>query len=1214
MRRRILSGMLALCLLLCLTPATVLAEESSEPANYSQVSNDGEDNPGIVVNANGGDEEILSDEETSVQPDTPTGEDGDTGAGDENVSQDPAQPDDQDGNDAGDQPDTPAGEDDDAGEGDENVPQDSAQPDDQDGNDAGDQPGAPAGEDDDAGEGDENVPQDPAQTDDQDGNDAGGQPGTPAGEDATAGEGGENGPQTPAQPDDQDGDGVNVLTDAPAFFSTYTAQTEYDAADENQLKAAVEAANEAAEKATADGMEIPQITIRLTANIKLNNGTKTGAYYSLTDGANVHLTSNGNFTLSFDNSQATSGVYFFEVNTGSSLTLSNITLDCNSASQADFKSGALFVEGAHLYIQDGARIINSNVQGQSSTVINLNDGSTCVMSGGEISGHNNTALPPVKKLSSAVLRANRSSFRMEGGQICRNQIEASKKSLTGMGGIVAVGSTDASKPSSFTMTNGIISDNRVLEGYGGAITAGTGYEGSTTVWIQGGTITGNSAINGFGGAISVCPQAINNTDGIRYGTAKVIVDGGTISNNTALGGGAIYVCGAADAPSAEFCSLTINDGTIANNKAVLTDSDDADSSKGPLAGEGGGAITVNVNATFNLNGGTIKENYADLSGGAVQIANDCRMYMYDGVIADNTAESHGGAICVAADFSVGADGNSEDSSLYMYGGMIQDNIAKSTWLVEEHDDDPYAPGGGGIFLHGNCQLYLYGPTDQYSGAIITGNRTETESCGGGVYGCFGSTILMNGGWIENNTAAHSGGGVYLDGVGSYEGYTHDFDSDDSYGTGARFRMYDGRIAGNTAKENGGGIYLSGENTISETQDGPLQNPLVFRGAVYAMSGGVITDNTAWDAGGGVYVESTTDQGEQAATFVMTGGALYFNVAGENGGLPDNTSPDAKDAGAELYAQGGKSQFTVPAAEAITAYIQDSTHTYVPDEDRAVWFTSWYDDYSDQDPQYGKGDSQTLQTARHTGRYMSSKTLDRMAYLPVSTDKAYRALILDRSTSLQLAKQVSGEDIRPGETYAFTLTVSNLPDLAVAGDRYPVELHSSTENPAIGTLTSGQKYLTFAPGNTATVYLQAGDSLLVDGLPAGAQFSITETNAGSAARFAATVTNGENPQYNTGTRTVTGATTAQWKGSTQYTRTEVQVDNGYVKPVPGTPASPTPAATPAPAATPVPSAEPVAVATATIPQTGDASQPALWWAVLVISGMGLVALFLRKKTH
>ena len=1203
MRRRILSGMLALCLLLCLTPATVLAEESSEPANYSQVSNDGEDNPGIVVNANGGDEEILSDEENSVQPDTPTGEDGDTGAGDENVSQDPAQPDDQDGNDAGDQPGAPAGEDGDTGAGDENVPQDPAQPDDQDGNDAGGQPGAPAGEDDDAGEGDENVPQDPAQSDEQDGNDAGGQPGTPAGEDATAGEGSESDPQDPAQPDDQDGDGVNVLTDAPAFFSTYTGQTKYDATNESQLTAAVEVANDAAKQATAAGKEIPQITIRLTADIKLNNGTKTGAYYSLTDGANVHLTSNGNYTLSFDNSHATSGVYFFEVNTDSSLTLSNITLDCNSAGQTNFKSGALYVNGAHLYIQDGARIINSNVHGYSSTVINLN-GSTCVMSGGEISGHDNTNIP---SSMAAVFRANCSSFTMAGGTICNNKLlQDTPFGRWGMGGIVGVVSTAVDKAASFTMTEGTISDNQVFKGCGGAITAGTGTAGSTTVLIENGTITRNSAINEFGGAISAMTKG--------HGTAKVTINDGTISYNKALGGGAIYVRGVADAPSAESCSLTINGGTIANNQAVLTDPDDADPSKGPLAGEGGGAITVNVNATFNLHGGIIKENSSDLSGGAVQIAKDCRMYMYDGVIADNTAESHGGAICVAADFSVGADGNSEDSSLYMYGGMIQDNIAKSTWLVEEHDDDPYAPGGGGIFLHGNCQLYLYGPTDQGNGARITGNETGNESCGGGVYGCFGSTILMNGGWIENNTAAHSGGGVYLDGVGSYEGYTHDFDSDDSYGTGARFRMYDGRIAGNTAKENGGGIYLSGENTISETKDGPLPNPLVFRGAVYAMSGGVITDNTAWDAGGGVYVESTTDQGEQAATFVMTDGALYFNVAGEKGGQPDNTSPDAKDAGAELYAQGGKSQFTVPAAEAITAYIQDSTHTYVPDEDRAVWFTSWYDDYSDQDPQYGKGDSQTLQTARHTGRYMSSKTLDRMAYLPVSTDKAYRALILDRSTSLQLAKQVSGEDIRPGETYAFTLTVSNLPDLAVAGDRYPVELHSSTENPAIGTLTSGQKYLTFAPGNTATVYLQAGDSLLVDGLPAGAQFSITETNAGSAARFAATVTNGENPQYNTGTRTVTGATTAQWKGSTQYTRTEVQVDNGYVKPVPGTPASPTPAATPAPAATPVPSAEPVAVATATIPQTGDASQPALWWALLVISGMGLVALFLRKKTH
>ncbi|MBM6898214.1 hypothetical protein H6B10_00595 [Gemmiger formicilis] len=1021
MRRRILSGMLALCLLLCLTPATVLAEESSEPANYSQVSNDGEDNPGIVVNANGGDEEILSDEENSVQPGAPAGEDGDTGAGDENVSQDPAQPDDQDGNDAGDQPGAPAGEDGDTGAGDENVPQDPAQPDDQDGNDAGGQPGAPAGEDATAGEGGENGPQDPAQSDEQDGNDAGGQPGTPAGEDDDAGEGGENGPQDPAQTGGQDGTDTNGLS-APAFFSTYTGQNEYDAANESQLEAAVEVANDAAKQATAAGTEIPQITIRLTADIQLNNGTQSGAYYSLTDGANVHLTSSGNYTLRFDNSHATSGVYFFEVKTDSSLTLSNITLDCNSVGQTNFKSGALYVNGAHLYIQDGARIINSNVHGYSSTVINLN-GSTCVMSGGEISGHDNTNIP---SSMAAVFRANCSSFTMAGGTICNNKLlQDTTWGRWGMGGIVGVVSTAVDKAASFTMTDGTISDNQVLKGYGGAITAGTGIAGSTTVLIENGTITRNSAINKFGGAISAITQ--------EHGTAKVTINDGTISYNKALGGGAIYVRGAADAPSAESCSLTINGGTIANNKAKITDREDADPSKGPQAGEGGGAITVNVNATFNLNGGTIKENYSDLSGGAVQIAKDCRMYMYDGVIADNTAESHGGAICVAADFSVGENGNPEDSVLYMYGGTIQDNIAKSTWVVEKHDDDPYAPGGGGIFLHGNCQLYLYGPTDQYSGAKITGNETGNESCGGGVYGCFGSTILMNGGWIENNTAAHSGGGVYLDGVGSYEGYTHDFDSDDSYGTGARFRMYDGRIAGNTAKENGGGIYLSGENTISETQDGPLPNPLVFRGAVYAMSGGVITDNTAWDAGGGVYVESTKDQGEQAATFVMTDGALYFNVAGEKGGQPDNTSPDANDAGAELYAQGGKSQFTVPAAEAITAYIQDSTHTYVPDEDRAVWFTSWYDDYSDQDSQYGKGDSQTLQTARHTGRYMSSKTLDRMAYLPVSTDKAYRALILDRSTSLQLAKQVSGEDIRPGETYAFTLTVSNLPDLAVAGD-------------------------------------------------------------------------------------------------------------------------------------------------------------------------------------
>ena len=44
---------------------------------------------------------------------------------------------------------------------------------------------------------------------------------------------------------------------------------------------------------------------------------------------------------------------------------------------------------------------------------------------------------------------------------------------------------------------------------------------------------------------------------------------------------------------------------------------------------------------------------------------------------------------------------------------------------------------------------------------------------------------------------------------------------------------------------------------------------------------------------------------------------------------------------------------------------------LPEKDRSVWFTSWYDDYSDLDTEFGKADPSTWQTGRHTGRYMSS---------------------------------------------------------------------------------------------------------------------------------------------------------------------------------------------------------------------------------------------------
>ena len=957
-------------------------------------------------------------------------------------------------------------------------------------------------------------------------------------------------------------EGPDDTPEQPAEVSVLREENviEMEVSDEKGLSYAIQRANDVASQGQS-------VKIVLTGDISLTSTKTAKEYFKLQNGADVHLTSAERqvYTLKFgdDFLSTKKSVIMFYLD-GSSLTLSNIVLDCNSVDPTtSFESTAIKAESrSQVTINEGSKITRSCCHGpQTTAVVRVAFGSKLTMNGGEISGNDGSSH---SGSSFGVVAVANSSFIMNDGKI-ENNITTAANSITrtGRGGIVAIFAS-GNDEASFTMNGGSISNNKLLKnsnpvygiGVGGAI-AGAALSGAkTTLTINDGIIANNSA--GGGGAIAV-----------------------SVNRNSS-------------------CELILNDGAvIRGNKAV--------GPAGGDGGEGGGAIAAYEGAKVIMNGGLIEDNYSDTSGGAIQLFDSCTMEMYGGTIQNNTAESHAGAICVAAAFSDPEDDDGKDhsSSLYLYGGSIESNTAKSTWSVEDHDDDPFAPGGGGVFLHGNCNLYLYGPSDKGSGASITGNKTESAGCGGGVYASFGGTVVMDGGLIENNTAAHSGGGVYLDGVGSYEGFTHDYDADDSYGTGALLLLHDGRIANNTAQKNGGGLYLSGENTLSAEDAGTTES-LVYRGAVAVMDGGVITANNAWNAGGGVYVESTTDQGEQAATFTMTGGALYFNVAGDE--TAGNTSPEAEDAGAELYAEGEKSRFTVPTAEAITTYIQDTAHTYVPEKDRAVWFTNWYDDYSDKDEAYGKGEAGTLQTARHTGRYMTSKTLDRMVYTPSAGDSAYRALILDRSTSLQLSKLVSGENIRPGETYAFTLTIANLPDLAAAGDRYPVQLTGQAKNPAVGTLESGQQYLIFGTGNTATVYLQAGDSLLLSGLPAGAQFTVTETDAGSASRFAANVTNGEDPRYDTGTRTVTGATTAVWKGSTQYTRTEVQVNNGYeAPPAGGGTSTPAPTATPAPAAQPV--AAPVAVA---IPQTGDEMPVVPLVVVTAAAAAAFAALLVLRK--
>lgn len=601
------------------------------------------------------------------------------------------------------------------------------------------------------------------------------------------------------------------------------------------------------------------------------------------------------------------------------------------------------------------------------------------------------------------------------------------------------------------MNSGSICHN-TLHAYSTSIAAGAvKLVGASTFEMNGGEIYDNSN-DARGGAIS--------TMSTRHSSSSIIINGGKIHSNTALGGGAIFV---------DKGTLKMTNGEIYNNKAIKEGNTNIED-----GGEGGGAIIIQNNSTATLTGGKIYNNYSDTSGGAIQVYANSDLTMSNMEIYNNVAETHAGAICVADLYQKDEE---TKSILTISNSKIYGNLARSRVSEDNHVSDPFSPGGGAIYAHEYCEINLKDGTEIYE------NKTENYGNGGAVYVCFGGELNMDGGVIRDNISVHHGGAIYLDGADEYDGIDHGNLPDDGFASGSLMNFNDGLIMENIAYENGGGIFAEGSN---------IANDQLYRGGACLMNGGVITHNHAYKQGGGVYLESA-DSGVRASSLRMSDGAIYFNIAGKDG----NTSSNADMAGAEIYADGKNTHLTVLSAKKITEYIQNADHKYVPSKDRNVWFTSWFDDYSDLDHDYGKK-KEKIGKGYHSGRYMSSQTIDRIAYEPKANTTEYKALILDRSTQLSLEKIVSGESIQ-NELYTFEVTCHSLPDLGKDGVKYPIEFNGSITSHQIGTLDSGQKYIQFDKNGTAKIQMKANDSIHILSLPLNTSYTIKEVDSGSASK-------------------------------------------------------------------------------------------------------------------
>ena len=149
-------------------------------------------------------------------------------------------------------------------------------------------------------------------------------------------------------------------------------------------------------------------------------------------------------------------------------------------------------------------------------------------------------------------------------------------------------------------------------------------------------------------------------------------------------------------------------------------------------------------------------------------------------------------------------------------------------------------------------------------------------------------------------------------------------------------------------------------------------------------------------------------------------------------------------------------------------------------------------------------------------------------------------------------------------------------------------------------------MTFTAGS-ATFTLRHGESLTAVGLPAGAAYTVAESD-----------NEGYTVTANGAVGTISKDDTAVAAFTNNREAPSIQPPTTSAPENPAGPTKPDPTATPKPAATPQPTVTPQPTAAqATVPQTGDTTPLMLWVVLLVVSAMGLAGCLLvrfRKKHY
>ncbi|MDR0374088.1 MAG: right-handed parallel beta-helix repeat-containing protein [Nitrososphaerota archaeon] len=484
----------------------------------------------------------------------------------------------------------------------------------------------------------------------------------------------------------------------------------------------------------------------------------------------------------------------------------NITLTSNSQTEF-FKligpkgANTLTVETSGLLELAGINVTHNQAPGRGVTV---RPNGTLILSSGAISGNTFSSTPDGSMLE------------------------------LGGGGVYNAGS--------FSMFNGVISNNCAVDAYGGGVYSGGAFS------LFGGVISDNSA--NCGGGI------VNSGNGS--------IAGGTIANNTALE----YGCGIYNTGG----NFTITNCTLTQNYMIVSNS-------GYPSRFGGGIYNVGddcmVSNSFISSNGVTGVTGSGYGGGIYNTGTGCAI--------SNCIITNNAAGCSGSSYGDGFGGGIYNAGV----GFVVSNSTIANNNVQAVQGSGFGGGiynGGLGFVVSNCVLtgngvisyrfyalgavacgggiYNTGIDSGISNCIITrnavtgrgysrgGNHDITYSenatgVGGGIHNT-GDNLTVSNCTIKNNIADHKGGGIYNGGLGfvvsncaiannaaigfNQRGYTSTY-----------YALYDGGGYTNATTGFGGGIYNGGDRFMV-TDCTVVNNTSGFGGGIYNGGLGFVVSN------------------------------------------------------------------------------------------------------------------------------------------------------------------------------------------------------------------------------------------------------------------------------------------------------------------------------------------------------------------------------------